>query len=271
MKLLKVIFLITLISLSNTEEVLSRYEEIQYLKSLESLQEKGIDEIKMGENLRGNIALTTIAAVVTVACTLYKIGTALFGYRKSEVLHDIPMERGFNEFDSRTLIHYIQDVPIGSLKRVKKVYKRILGITEADQENAELFEHLFENIEYEELGLWAKQDVFYKTNSDNGKVNYASILAGHQEKNGKDLASLFLVYTKGAFKLAPKLQMRVTTSGFGLASSKVKSEIKEIPESIRPEDLNSFFYFYNFISLKKMADYFHIKFEYPKIQIKKEK
>jgi hypothetical protein len=61
--------------------------------------------------------------------------------------------------------------------------------------------------------------------------------------------------------------MKVTTSGFGVVSNKVESEIVEIPSSITPEDVQSVFYFYNFICLKQMANYFGQKFEYPKIKL----
>ena len=260
MKLLKVIFLITLILNAHT---LTRFEKIQLLKTLDKLSVR--QDPKKVENSK--FALETAAAVVALACAIYQVAVFLFGYRKTVVFHDIPMERGFDEFDSKAIVHFAANIPKTKLERVKKVYKSVLDIKENDKENNEMIEHMFEFIEFEDMNGWGKQDILYKVKSDNSRVSYGSILARHDTQNGKDLFHFFLVTTQAKFKLAPKLQMKVTTSGFGVVSNKVESEIVEIPSSITPEDVQSVFYFYNFICLKQMANYFGQKFEYPKIKL----
>jgi len=261
MKLLKVIFLITLILNAHT---LTRFEKIQLLKTLDKLSVR--QDPKKVENSK--FALETAAAVVALACAIYQVAVFLFGYRKTVVFHDIPMERGFDEFDSKAIVHFAANIPKSKLEKVKKVYKSVLDIKENDKENNEMIEHMFEFIEFEDMNGWGKQDILYKVKSDNSRVSYGSILARHDtSQNGNDLFHFFLVTTQAKFKLAPKLQMKVTTSGFGVVSNKVESEIVEIPSSITPEDVQSVFYFYNFICLKQMANYFGQKFEYPKIKL----
>ena len=254
MKLLKVLFLITLIF--NAQTTLTRYEKIQLLKSLEELSEPVPS--KPGNNLRGNVVdpITAAAGIVALACAIYQVAVFLFGYRKTVDFYDIPMERGFDEFDSKAIINYVHSIRKGKLPKVKKIYKEVLGIKPNDRENNEMIDHMFEFIEFEDMNVWAKQDILFKTKSDKSNVRYASILAGHEVINKIDIFHLFLVTTNAKFKLAPSLKMKVTTSGFGIVSNKVESEIVEVPNSITPEDIQSVFYFFNFICLKQMANYF---------------
>ena len=263
MKLFKVLFLITLIF--NAQTTLTRYEKIQLLKSLEELSEPVVT--KPGDNLRENDVILAAAGVVALACAIYQVGVFLFGYRKTVDFYDIPMERGFDEFDSKAIINYIHSVPKKKLPRVKNVYKQVLGIQANDKENNEMVDHMFEFIEFEDMNGWGKQDILFKLNSDRSRVSYGSILARHEDINGVDLFHFFLLTTEAKFKMAAKLQMKVTTTGFGIVSNNVESEIVEIPSSITPEDVQSVFYFYNFICLKQMANYFGQKFEYPKIEL----
>ena len=265
MKFLKVIFLISLILSVETE--LTRYEKIELLKSLDKYLNTPEISYKEENNLRVDVALTTISAIVAAACALYKVGVFLFGYKKTVVFHDIPMEKGFDYFDSTAIIHYAYKVPLSKMENVKKVYKKILDIQLNDKENNEMIDHMFEFIEFEDMNGWGKQDILFKTKSDKSNVKYASILAGHEVINKIDIFHLFLVTTNAKFKLAPSLKMKVTTSGFGITTKKVKSEIIEFPSSVTPEDIQSVFYFFNFICLKQMANYFGQKFEYPKIQL----
>ena len=65
----------------------------KYLKKPEKNSYKKLN------NLRSDIALTTIAAIVGAACAIYKVGVYLFGYKKTVEFNDIPMERGFEYFD----------------------------------------------------------------------------------------------------------------------------------------------------------------------------
>ena len=265
MKLLKVLFLITLIF--NAQTTLTRYEKIQLLKSLEELSEPVPS--KPGNNLRGNVVdpITAAAGIVALACAIYQVAVFLFGYRKTVDFYDIPMERGFDEFDSKAIINYVHSIRKGKLPKVKKIYKEVLGIKPNDRENNEMIDHMFEFIEFEDMNGWGKQDILFKLNSDRSRVSYGSILARHEDTNGVDLFHFFLLTTEAKFKMAAKLQMKVTTTGFGIVSNNVESEIVEIPSSITPEDVQSVFYFYNFLCLKQMANYFGQKFEYPKIEL----
>ncbi len=265
MKFLKVLFLITLILSVETE--LTRYEKIELLKSLDKYLNKPEISNKEENSLRADIALTTIAAIVAAACAIYKVGVFLFGYKKTEVFYDIPMEKGFDYFDSTAIIHFADSVPSSKLSNVKNVYKKVLGISSNDKENNNLIDHMFQYIQFSDMEGWGKQDILYQTKSDKSNVRYASILAGHEVTNNKDVYHLFLVTTRAKFKLAPALKMKVTTSGFGVTTKKVKSEIIEFPSSVTPEDIQSVFYFYNFISIKQMAQYFGKHFEYPKIKL----
>jgi len=266
MKFIKVLFLITLILSVETE--LTRYEKIELLKSLDKyLKKPEKNSYKKLNNLRSDIALTTIAAIVGAACAIYKVGVYLFGYKKTVEFNDIPMERGFEYFDSKAIVHYADSVPLSKMENVKKIYKIVLDIQKNDKENNAMIDHMFQFIEFEDMNGWGKQDILFKTKSDKSRVSYASILAGHEVINKKDIFHLFLVSTKAKFKLAPALKMKVTTSGFGVTTKKVKSEIIEIPNSVTPQDIQSVFYFFNFFSIKQMANYFGKSFEYPKIQL----
>jgi hypothetical protein len=165
MKLLKVLFLITLIF--NAQTTLTRYEKIQLLKSLEELSEPVPS--KPGNNLRGNVVdpITAAAGIVALACAIYQVAVFLFGYRKTVDFYDIPMERGFDEFDSKAIINYVHSIRKGKLPKVKKIYKEVLGIKPNDRENNEMIDHMFEFIEFEDMNGWGKQDILFKLKSDN--------------------------------------------------------------------------------------------------------
>ena len=65
---------------------------------------------------------------------------------------------------------------------------------------------------------------------------------GSWSLNTKYIFHLFLFSTKVKFKL-PCLKIKVTTSGFGLSTKKVKNEIIEFPSSVITADIQSVFYF----------------------------
>ena len=119
---------------------------------------------------------------------------------------------------------------------LKKYIKKFLDIQLNDKENNEMIDHIFEFIEFEDMNDWGKQVILFKTKSDKSNVRYASILAGHEVINKIDIFHLFLVTTTAKFKLAPSLKMKVTTSGFGITTKKVKNEIIEFQSSVTPED-----------------------------------
>ena len=260
-------YILTSIILIITSSKLSKGELTSLIEELKSYEDQSLPKTNPFQNLRGAIPLLAIAGAVEKACKIWKVATALFGYRKTVVFHDIPMERGFETFQHSAFIVYLPNVHNKNINKVKNTFRKILEITPKDVKVNEEFEYLFDFIQFEDMGGWGKQDVLFKVNSDKAHVNYASILAGREEIKGNVYYQFFFIFNKAAFKLAPYIQMKVTTKAFGVFYNSINSEIKEIPASITAEDINAVFYFYNFICLKIYANYFGIKYDLPKVKL----
>ena len=259
--------ILLLLILITTSSKLSKEEMDSLIKELKSYEDTTLSKPNPFQKLRGTVPLVAIAAAVEGACKIWKVATALFGYKKSVEFYDIPMERGFETFQQAAYIIYVPNVINTHLPRIKTTFRKILEITPKDVTANQEYEYLFDFIEFQDMGGWGKQDILFKVKSDRAHANYASILAGRENKNGKTYFHFFFIFNKAAFKLAPNIQMKVTTKAFGIVYNSIKSEIKEIPASITAEDINAVFYFYNFVCLKLYANYFGIKYELPKVKL----
>jgi hypothetical protein len=267
MKIFK-IFLIIYLIISSESSNLS-YEKIKILESLKALSSptpKTSSEISLRKSID---PITAAALIVAAVCALYKVGVFLFGYHKSEVYYDIPMERGFSYFESKATVAYFHDVEEKNILLFKKRFLQFLDITTADKENYSLMDDLFSYIKFQEMGGWGKQDILYQTKEKKHEVRYASVVAS-KDKNekGKTVYHFLIMTTSATFKLAKTLRMKVTHSGFGVVANKLRSKIIEKPTAITQSDLDSIVQFYNFVCLKAMAKYFGVKYDLPKLKKK---
>ena len=243
------------------------------MKALESLKKLSISH-ELAQSKDGNLRkeidpITTAALVVAAVCAIYKVAVFLFGYHKTVDYIDIPMERGFEYFNSEAIVNYVYDIPLEKVKKVQQTYSKVLDILPYDKKNNDLMNDLFDYIEFQEMAGWSKQDLLYQTKQSPNYVRYASVVAKKDVINGKTVYHFLLMTTFSTFRLAKTLKMKVTHEGFGIVSNKMTSELVENETDIVQQDFDDIIKFYNFVCLKAMASYFNQRFDFPKLQKRK--